>query len=147
MVLGARDDPYLGFRFRVEIESLIVAGFSEVSGLEVDLQTEDYHEGGKNQSVHVFPTRVEQGTLTLRRGLTGSRDLWAWMVDATDGWPERKNVRIFLLDSTGAPSRGWECREAFPVRWAGPDLQADQSDVAVEELELAHGGVSELGGL
>jgi hypothetical protein len=37
MAVGDRKkDPYLSFRFLVEIQGLIVGGFSEVSGLQAD---------------------------------------------------------------------------------------------------------------
>ncbi len=41
MSVGDRQDPYLGCRFLVEIEGLIVAGFSELSGLQVEVGTEE----------------------------------------------------------------------------------------------------------
>ena len=37
MAVALRIDPYLGFRFLVEIEGLLVAGFSEVSGLQAEI--------------------------------------------------------------------------------------------------------------
>ena len=46
MPLAARADPYLGFRFLVEIEGLIVGGFSEVSGLQAETEFEEVREGG-----------------------------------------------------------------------------------------------------
>lgn len=140
-------DPYRGYRFKVEIDSLIVAGFSEVSGLQQELNTEDYEEGGVNHFTHKLPSRANQPTVTLRRGLTDSTDLWGWIRNAVDGRIERKQVRIVLLDDVGAEVWGWELRGAFPVSWSGPDLQADQGAVAMEELELAHHGVSRIEGL
>jgi phage tail-like protein len=52
MVTGNRIDPYLGFNFLVEIGSLVVGGFSEVTGLQAEVQTEDYREGGVNEYAH-----------------------------------------------------------------------------------------------
>ncbi len=46
MVVGKRkEDPYLRFRFLLEIDGLIKGGFSDVAGLQVEVETEDYHEG------------------------------------------------------------------------------------------------------
>jgi phage tail-like protein len=150
--MSARTDPYLGYRFLVEIDSLIVAGFSEVTGLEMQLQTEDYQEGGVNTYTHKLPTRFEYPNLSLRRGITDSTVLWDWVQDVSSGLGlapaiERRNVRIVLLDAQGAESWGWECRDAYPVRWAGPELRADQGAVAVESLELVHRGLSRLEGV
>jgi phage tail-like protein len=141
MSTADRADPYLGFRFRVELEALIVAGFAEVSGLAVELETEPYEEGGVNEFTHTLPTRLGHSNVTLRHGVTDSEELWEWMDAARHGTVERKWGRIILLDATGADARGWEFREGFPVRWEGPQLTADGRAVAIETLEIAHHGL------
>jgi phage tail-like protein len=145
---GVRVDPYLDFRFYVEIEGIIVGGFSEVSGLEVEVATVEYEEGGRNDFTHEKPGRTSHSRVELRRGMTDSRSLMDWIRAVAAGRVERKNVFVYLLDSEGAPARGWQCTEAYPVRYAGPDLQADQGAVAVETVELTHRGLApmELGG-
>ena len=50
--LGQRLDPYLSVNFLVEIEGLVVGGFSKVDGLESTIETQDYVEGGRNDFVH-----------------------------------------------------------------------------------------------
>lgn len=147
MATGERSDPYLGFRFLVEIDALIVAGFSSVSGLEVSLETEDYEEGGVNSYTHSLPTRFEYPNLELERGLTESDDLIGWIQHVRNGDVDRQNVRVVLLDSEGVETWGWEVREAYPVGWSGPDLRGDQSEVAIERLELTHRGLSKMEGL
>lgn len=147
MPVGDRVDPYLDFRFLVEIDSLVVAGFSEVSGLEMDVQTETYREGGVNAYAHTLPTRTAYPNLVLRRGLTDSQALWTWAHDAMNGNIERRNGRVVLLDSTGEESWAWEFRDAYPVKWAGPDLDAARGRVAIETLELTHRGLSKVEGV
>lgn len=145
--MSARTDPYAGFRFTVEIDSLIVGGFSEVTGLERELRTETYDEGGVNGYTHTFPDRMTSPNLTLKRGLTDSETFWRWLRGVEDGRFERKNGRVLVLDSVGEEVWGWEFREAYPVRWSGPELRADQGAVAVETVELAHNGLSKIDGL
>ncbi len=41
-------DPYMNFRFRVELGGIISAGFSDVSGLSVETEVETRKEGGEN---------------------------------------------------------------------------------------------------
>ena len=142
-----RHGPYLDYRFAVELDALIVAGFAEVSGLERELETEEYEEGGVNHFTHSLPTRVSYPTLTLERGVTDSTELWDWAERAANGLIERKNVRVIILDEQGQEARGWEFRDAYPVRWAGPELSAEQGAVAMEALELTHRGISRLEGL
>ena len=145
MTTGERTDPYPNFRFHVEIDSLLVAGFSEVQGLEVEVETEEHEEGGVNHYTHELPKRVTFPNLTLRKGLTGSPVLWSWISESLHGTATRKTGRIVLLDASGLEVRGWEFLEGYPVRWEGPELSADQSDVAIETLEIAHNGLRAFG--
>lgn len=144
MTTGERVDPYPGFRFHVEIDALLVAGFHAVEGLEVELETEEYEEGGVNHHVHVLPKRLTYSNLTLTRGVTDSDELWDWLAQSIHGPSERKNGRIVLLDSTGVEAAAWEFLEGYPVRWEGPEFSAAESEVAVEALEIAHHGIRKL---
>lgn len=142
MVTGSRADPYLGFNFLVEIESLVVGGFSEVSGLQTEIQTEDYREGGVNEYGHKLagPTNYP-ANLSLKHGLTAADALWSWHLEIIQGVIQRRNLSIILLDSAGREVRRWNFAQAYPVAWTGPQLTADSPQVAVESLELAHRGL------
>jgi len=142
-LLGARTDPYTGFNFLVEIEGLVIGGFTEVSGLAIETKFEEYQEGGQNDFVHKLagPTRYPQN-LVLKRGLTDLDMLGSWYQAVTTGQVERKNGTIYLLDRQGTPVVGWDFKEAFPVKWTGPDLRADSNTVATESLELVHRGLA-----
>jgi len=39
----------------VEFDNIEVASFSEVRGLQIEVETESYKEGGVNDFVHIFP--------------------------------------------------------------------------------------------
>lgn len=143
MATGDRTDPYVDFRFRVELEGLIVGGFSEVGGLEVEIETEPYEEGGTNGYAHKLPTRVNHSNVSLERGITDSEELWDWMHAGMQGPPDRKTGQIIVMDSMGAPVRGWEFVDGYPVRWEGPELSADGGMVAIERLEIAHHGLDQ----
>lgn len=159
---GRAPDPHLGMRFRVEMASVEVArfaevaGFSEATGFEVQIETEEYREGGVNTHTHKLPTRVTYADLVLRRGVVDPQVLWDWIdrttaaVDIprqTDGERVRlphlqRDVHVVSCDPAGTDVSRWAFEKAYPVRWEGPQFQADQGSVAVETLELAHQGVS-----
>lgn len=143
MSLGMRTDPLLAFRFVVEIEGLLVGGFNEVTGLQVEVDVERYQEGGLNEYIHQLPgpARYPQN-LVLKHGLTDSTTLWAWHQDVRNGKVTRKNGSIVLLDSAGQEQWRWNFVGAYPVRWSGPDLRAGSADVAFESVELAHHGLA-----
>jgi phage tail-like protein len=141
MALGERKDPYLGCRFLIEVDGLILGGFSEASGLQAETETEDYREGGVNDYVHKLPKITKYPNITLKRGLTDSDVLWKWYRDVVSGTVERRSGRIVLIDSTGGETWHWVFEGAYPVKWTGPDFKADGSAVAIEALELVHNGI------
>ncbi len=139
--LDRRLDPYMAFNFLVEIEGLLVGGFSEVSGLESSIEVEEYREGGLNSRVHRLPGPESFPNLVLSHGLTGVDALWNWYDNTRRGIIERRNGTIMLLDRRERPAMWWDFRGAYPVRWMGPGLNAGVSNVAVERVELAHQGL------
>jgi len=141
MAVAERKDPYLSFRFLVELQSLIVGGFSEVSGLQAETEIEEIREGGVNDYVHKLPKITKYSNITLKKGITDCDTLWKWHQDVVNGKVERKTVFVVLMDSEGNEKWRWSFERAYPVKWQGPDLKADSSAVAVETLELAHNGI------
>ena len=134
--------PYQAFNFAVEIEGLLVGGFSSVSGLESEVEVEEYREGGVNGFVHKLPGRTSYANLVLSHGLTSASTLWDWYYNTTLGVIQRRNGTIMLLDSRQIPVMWWNFRNALPVRWSGPAFTATSDEIAVESLELAHEGLT-----
>lgn len=137
-----RKNPYQGFRFLVELEGLTIGGFSEVSGLSAETKVTVIKEGGVNDHQHRIPEATEYGNLILKRGITDSRHLWKWHQDVVKGKVARKNIFVILLDAAGNERWRWMFSNAYPVKWTGPDLKADNSAVALESVEIAHEGIS-----
>lgn len=120
---------------------MLVAGFSEVQGLDAQTEVEEYREGGLNSYVHRLPKGTRYGTIVLRRGMSSSPELWSWYDQTANGVISRKNGSIILLKPNGGELCRWNFFGAFPVRWTGPSLNAASSDVAIESIELAHNGI------
>lgn len=140
--MSRRTDPFRGYNFAVEVEGLVAGGFSEVTGLNLEIEVQDYREGGVNGFIHkrAGPARYSSN-LVLKRGMTASKILWNWYWDVVQGRIDRKNVSILLMDESGQEQVRWNFEDAYPVKWTGPDLRAGNSDVAVESVELAHKGL------
>ena len=142
-LLGARLNPYQSFNFFVEIEGILVGGFSECSGLEVETELYDYREGGVNEYMHHFAGSTKHPPLMLKHGITPLDGLWGWHQDiASRGFINRRNGTVYLLNKQKLPLVWWDFRGAFPYRWRGPELQADSGQVAFESVELVHQGLS-----
>lgn len=135
-------DPFPVFNFAVEIEGLLVGGFSEVSGLRSEIQVEDYQEGGVNDFIHQLPARTTHANLVFKHGLTGVSTLWNWYYNTTRGIIQRKNGTIVLLDPQQIPVMWWNFRNALPVSWSGPEFSATSDEIGVEVIELVHEGLT-----
>lgn len=134
-------DPYGGFRFRVEILGLQVGGFSEVSGIERDVQIEDFREGGLNDYTHKLATVTKYQNLTLKRGIGDATELWQWHQDVVNGKIERRQVNVVLVDFAGRDTWRWVVEKAYPVKWTGASFNATTNGVLVESVEFVHNGV------
>ena len=44
------------------------------------------------------------------------------------------------MGAEGKRLRAWNFDGAFPIKWHGPSFAAGSTDMAVEELEIAHHG-------
>jgi len=160
MMARSRPDPVLGFNFSVSLVETASAGatiqatlgvaprqagFSECSGLEVALQPETYAEGGNNGAMLKFTGRATWTNIRLKRGIVTTADLWQWHYDYLEGHGKRRDGVITLQDERGKAVRSWRFKRGLPVRWVGPSLNAIQSQVAVEEIEIAHEGIRATG--
>lgn len=140
-VAGKQHSVIGAFRFVVELDAMLVAGFSEVQGLEAQTEVEEFREGGLNSYVHRLPKGTRYGSIVLRRGMSSSQELWSWYEQASNGTITRKNGSIILQKQNGAELCRWNFFGAYPIRWTGPTLNAASSDVAIETIELAHNGI------
>jgi phage tail-like protein len=119
-----------------------VAGFSECSGLEATVEVFEFKEGGVNDYVHKFPTRASFGNITLKHGVIYLYDdLWNWHNAFVLGSGARKDGLIVLLDESRTPAKVWKFTRGIPMKWSGPALNASQSAVAIESLEISHEGL------
>ena len=143
-----REDPYGQFNFLVDLgdgtdSSAPDGGFGEVSGLDVSIEVVEYRAGSDpTNTPRKLNGLVKYGDVTLKRGLMGSLRLWEWIESAIRGSGDaQRSVRITLLDAERQPVMSWRLRNARPVRHASGPLRGGSSDVAVEELVLAHEGL------
>jgi phage tail-like protein len=146
-----RNNPYGAFNFLVSLggtqgdggEGAIVGGFSDVSGLGVDVSYSEYRNGNeKFNTVRKVPNTHKLDDITLKRGLVGSTDLFEWLKTVRDGTADPRNVTITLMDEARNPVAVYTLRNAQPKKYTGPTLAAKGGgEVAMEELSLVHEGI------
>ncbi|WP_341890337.1 phage tail protein [Variovorax sp. YR752] len=138
--MAARTDPYTNFNFLVEIDGITAAGFQEVSGVDISIDVIEHREGGENISTRKYPGQVKFSNIVLKRGLTDSVELYDWFKQWADGDPAapRKNGSIVMLTRSAVETVRWNFFNGWPSKWTGPALNAEQSDIAIETLEIVH---------
>ena len=157
---GVRADPVMGYNFlfslldtssslalgalKSAINDVVVGGFTECSGLEMSLDVEEYREGGRNSEALQFPTRVKWSKITLKKGVGATTALWDWHYGFVQGQGKRRDGLIVLMNDQRLPHTIWYFRRGLPTRYTGPTLNAGQSSVAIESIEIAHEGIFQL---
>lgn len=139
MPTDIRIDPFRGFNFRVEIDGLTVAAFSEVGGLTAEGDPVDYREGtDKKNSVRKLPALRKYAMLTFKRGYVQDDTLWRWYQRIANGENDRRNGSIVLMNEAHRDVMRWNFENGWINKIEGPGLHAAQNEVAVEAMEICH---------
>ena len=159
--------PFPLFRYHVEFRrqaendvDLAHGAFSECTGLEATMEAKVIKAGGANYGAFQRAGRVTFATVILKRGITTSRDLWKWFshINEVGKYAFRLDVKITVLGETemapppGEPTSSAEPStdprltirlfRALPVKFKSGDLNAKANEVGIEELHLAHEGLT-----
>ena len=133
----ARVDPYKNFRFLLEIDGITQAGFSDCSGFGSNVNVTEYREGGDSATVRKLPGMTSYPDISLKWGITDSRELYDWHLKAVNGAIERKNGSIVLQDDLGQEKVRWNFFSAWASKYDAPDLAAKGNDVAIDTMTIS----------
>ena len=158
--------PLALFNFRVEFDSFLLSdakeksspdicygSFSECTGLEATMEPKVIKAGGFNYGPAQRVGPVTFSTVILKRGITSNRDLWKAfsLVTVQGSLARRFNVAITALhppakgkDKDAERSTLYTARlsRALPVKLKCGDFNARATEITIEELHLAHEGLS-----
>jgi phage tail-like protein len=142
----SRQDPLRNFRFRVEIDNVARAGFSEISGLESQIAVIDYREGTDPPHVRKLSGLTRFGNITLKGGLATGGDalaLFNWFRDVSQGQlaNNRRRVIIVVQDESAQDRARFVVSDAWPARYTTSALNAQGNEVMIELLELVNEGI------
>ena len=141
--MTARPDPCRQFNFRLEVDGLQISGFCEVSLGAAVTEIVEYRDGTDRAGVRRLPGLTRYANVILKRGITSSLELYQWHRMIAEGRTAdaRRNVVIVLCDETQTDVARFALRNAWPVKYEGPSLNATANEVAIETLELTHEGL------
>jgi len=137
-----KNNPYGGFNFNVVVDGSEPAAFSTVTIPTVEIDVVEYRDGNDRTSQ---PRQVvgltKYSNLVLKRGVASSPALWEWFDQVRQGALDRRDIIVTLLNEERQPVVVWRLRRRLPIKYVGPTLSAAESDVAIEEIELAVEGL------
>ena len=140
-----RDRPYGQFNFLVDLGTGSTdgpeAGFQECSGIEASVDVIEYRAGNEKQnSVRKLTGLTHYGNVTLKRGIIGTLDLYTWLDQIRNGDESAyRNVLIHLQNEDHTQTvLTWKLLRARIIKHVSGPLNANGTDVAMEELTLAY---------
>ncbi|HWO25298.1 MAG TPA: phage tail protein [Kofleriaceae bacterium] len=139
-----REDPYGGFNFIVEIDGISDDGkayqgaFMEVANLEAEVAAIDYRNGNEEMRLRKLPGLSKYKAITFKRGVIGDLRFWNWIRKAATGNQELRasTGRVILRNEAGEEVMRWNLTRCWPSKYTGPSLNAKNSEIALETLEM-----------
>ncbi|MEY8240066.1 MAG: phage tail protein [Cycloclasticus sp.] len=109
--------------------------FSEVSGLDIGVDTITYKDGlGK---IHM-PGQKTDVNITLKRGLVRKKSqFYDWIASMSLNLVDKKDITVSLTNDVGdTPLVTWKVINAFPKKLTAPSINGSSNEASVESLEL-----------
>ncbi|MCB0535008.1 MAG: phage tail protein [Lewinellaceae bacterium] len=114
-------------------------GFSEVTGLNQEIQVIEYRHGEHKEPAPIKkPGLKKYNNIMFKRGIVqGNNDLFTWMNNYN--WEEsaRVDLQVTLNNENSEPVMIWNVSKAFPTKIEGPALKASGNEIAIESMEIA----------
>lgn len=130
-----------GFRYIVNIDGVPLGAFTECTLPTLEWDVEEVKEGGMNSMVHQLPGQRKKSTVTLKNGVGIARQLLLFYQLMLAESFTRLFVTITLLNSMYIPVLVIGIKDAYPIKWEGPQLKADENTTAIQTLEFACGEI------
>jgi phage tail-like protein len=137
--------PFTAFNFAVEINvpgvssKVCSAAFSECDGLDMTMEVKTIREGGNSSTQYRLAGPVAYGQLSLKRGMTGTFDLWDWFNATLNNARLRADAEVVIFAGDGRTERArFILTRCLPVKVKAPSLNAKDGMIAIEELQIAY---------
>lgn len=143
------------FKFLVEIEGFVSAGFNKMSELSIEAAVIEYSEGGA-LIPNKTPGRLTFADITLERGATSDLDMYNWFQQVGNagamgsvvlgqqpgvGLPDpdyKRTLDIVQQDRDGATLRRWRVYGAWPNKLVSGEWDNDSDEKVIEMVTLSY---------
>jgi phage tail-like protein len=133
-------DALIAQHFSIEIGSIEIAQFTEVSGLSSEIDVVELKENTADGKpiIHKLPGAPKPPTITLKRAKNGSNDLWNWHKAMLEGrvMDARKEGSVVLKDFEGAEVSRYNFTGAWVSKLSTSTLKSGSNEVLMEEVTI-----------
>jgi len=142
-IQGVNRRYYKKFKFLVEIDGVVFAGFQTCGEIAIEVAKIEHHEGGSlipNKS----PGRVSVPDVELTRGATDDLDFYQWCQETVAQGAvlvddeEKRNLEIVQQDRAGNELRRWKLFGAFIVKWKAGDWDNNADENTMESITITY---------
>jgi phage tail-like protein len=133
-------DPLLQGNVLLEIDRVgVVANFTSVSGVssEVEIVDNPYVTNQGTVEIGKLPGKPKTPTITLKRGLTGAKEMWEWHSHVMAGQPDRRNGSVILMNTIGEEVVRYDFVNGMVSKISLSEGGATASGVQIEEATIA----------
>jgi phage tail-like protein len=133
-------DPLLQGNVLLDLDGVgVVANFTSVSGIssEVEIVDNPYVTDQGKVYIGKLPGKPKTPTITLKRGLTGATELWAWHLAVMQGNPDRRNGSVIMMNTVGEEVLRYNFGNAMVSKLSLSEGGATTSGVQIEEATLS----------
>lgn len=133
-------DALASYLFAIEVDSVEIAQFAEVSGLASELDVVELKENTPDGKliIHKAPGAIKPPTITLKRAKNSSKALWEWHQSMVEGKVSdaRKNGSVILKSYDGTEVARYNFTNAWISKISTGNLKAGANEVLMEEASL-----------
>jgi phage tail-like protein len=138
----AEFDPIATYAYHVEIDSITVAQFKQVSGLSISVGVIE-HRANKLMGQPIMkklPGAVKFDDIVLSRGKVADQAFWSWIKLVQDGKisEARKSGSIVLFDYAHGEINRFNFEQGWPSKIEVGKLEAGSDSVLLETVTITH---------
>lgn len=136
--LALAEDAISAARFAITIDGTSVGAFTELDALVSEVDTTDFLSAIDKGVLKKLPGKRTPPTVTLKRGLDNSMEMWAWheAVLLGDMASALKTCTLEMYDQNGNPVARYHLENAWPSKVEVGGLRAGSSEVLMETVTL-----------
>ena len=125
-------------RFSITADGRELGTFSELLGITSSIEAVDVVQpSGTEVLLKKLPGKRTPPTVVLKRGMSGSLELWDWQQAVLTGdMAARKSCSLVMFNVEGRPVARYHLENAWPAKLEVGSLKAGASEVLMESVTL-----------